>query len=157
MDVKCLTRKRIWEVDCWSLDAAVAASFDWRELINILQGQGHQFDLSKPETLLELQAHCLIHEYCHSENLVSVTIENLLNEWCKKTIELFDSWTSSQVAEHVLTASWQEKSDYAGLFWSLGSDSREGFDCIRRRFHQRFQVVSIRRLFGNQNIRLEVS
>ena len=29
MDAKCLTRKRIWEIDCLSLDAAIAASFEF--------------------------------------------------------------------------------------------------------------------------------
>lgn len=146
MDVKCITRKRIWDVDCWSLDAAVAASFDWKELVNLLQGHGHLMDLKKPEALLELQAQCLIHEYCHTENELSLKIENLLNEWHKKTIESIDQRSSSQVAEHVLSFSWSKKNAYAGLFWALGSDAREGFDCIRRRFHQRFQIFSARRL-----------
>ncbi len=146
MDVKCLTRKRIWEVDCLSLDAAMAASFDWRELINMLQAEGRQFDFRKPEPLLEYQAHCLIHEYCHSENPVSLRIENLLHEWHKRTVLLFDAWTPSEIAEHVLSIPLGKKAAFAGLFWALGSDAREGFDCIRRRFHQRFQIFSARRL-----------
>ena len=146
MHVQCLARKRIWEVDCLSLDAALAASFDWRELINILQGSGHEFDLQKSEAVLEFQAQSLIHEYCHSENEVSNRIEDLLNEWHKKIITTFDNWASAQVAEYVLTASWNKKSAYAALFWALGSDARNGFDCIRRRFHQRFQIFSVRRL-----------
>ena len=146
MNTKCLVRKRIWEVDCWSLDAAVAASFEWRDLINILQGNGHQFDLNKSEALLELRAQCMIHEHCHSENPVSLRIENLLNEWNKKTIELFDRWDLSKISEYVLTVSLKDKSLHAGLFWALGSDARESFDCIRRRFHQRFQLFSVRNL-----------
>ncbi len=146
MNVKCLTRKRIWEVDCWSLDAAMAASFDWRDFINMLQGHGQRFDLQKPEAILELQAQCLIHEYCHSENSVSTKLESLLNDWHKKTIEYLDSRTPSEVAEYVLTLSWVKKSAYGGLFWALGSDPRDGFHCIRRRFHQRFQIFSVRRL-----------
>ncbi|MBI3306338.1 MAG: hypothetical protein HYZ84_00825 [Candidatus Omnitrophica bacterium] len=146
MNVKCLTRKRIWEVDCWSLDAAMAGSFDWRELVNMLQGHGHSFDLRKPESLLEIQVQYLTHEYCHSENPISTKIESLLNDWHKKTIEYLDRSTLAEIAEHVLTFSWTKKSSYAGLFWALGSDARDGFDCIRRRFHQRFQIVSVRRL-----------
>lgn len=146
MDIQCVTRKRIWEIDCWSLDTAIAASFDWRDFVNILQGSGHSFDPSKPESLLDLQAQCLIHEYCHSENPVSIRIENLMNEWHKRTLDLFDGWTPSAVAEHVLTVPLDKKSTYGAIFWALGSDSRGGLDCIRRRFHQRFQVVSARRL-----------
>ena len=145
MNVECLTRKRIWEVDCWSLDAAIAASFDWRELINMLQAKGHAFDLAKPDAVLELRAQCLIHEYCHSENEVSLRLENLLNDWHDKTVRQFSGWSPSQVAEHVLTVSLSGEKTYGALFWALGSDSRNGFDCIRRRFHQRFQLFSVRR------------
>ncbi len=140
------TRKRIWEVDCVSLDGALAASFDWRELINILQGNGHSFDLMREESLLEFQAQCLIHEYCHSDNEVSRKIEILLNDWHQKMTRLFDRWTASEAAEYVLTGTWTKKSLYAGVFWALGTEARSGFDCIRRRFHQRFQLLSIRRI-----------
>jgi hypothetical protein len=146
MNVDCLIRKRIWEVDCMSLDTAVAASFDWRELVNILQGSGHVLDLQRSESHLEFQAHSLIHECCHSENSISVRIEGLLNEWHKKAIAQIEHRTPAEVAEYVLGAGWKKKSSYAGLFWALGSDSREGCDCIRRRFHQRFQIFSARRL-----------
>ena len=146
MELKCLVRKRIWEVDCWSLDAAMAASFDWRDFINMLQGHGHKLNLRKPEAILELQAQCLIHEYCHSENPVSTKIESLLNDWHKKIMEFLDAKTPAEVAEYVLTFPWTKRSSCSGLFWALGSDSRDGFDCIRRRFHQRFQISSVRRL-----------
>lgn len=141
-----LIRKRIWEVDCMSLDAAIAASFDWRDLINILQGNGHTIDLRRPESHLEFQAQCLIHECCHSENAVSLRIESLLNDWHRKAITQLDHRTPAEVVEYVLTVSWKKRNSYAGLFWALGSDPRDGFDCIRRRFHQRFQIFSARRL-----------
>lgn len=146
METNCLTRKRIWEVDCWSLDVAIAASFDWKELINILEAHGRPFDLAKPAESLEFQAQVLIHEYCHSENEVSLKVEALLNEWHKKHLEFFSTRPASEIAEFVLTAALNKKSVYAGIFWALGSDSRKGFDCIRRRFHQRFQISSVRRL-----------
>lgn len=145
MEVKSLSRKRIWEIDCVSLDAAVAGSFGWRELVNILQSSGHEFDLQKEEGFLEFQAQCLIHECCHSENPVSLRVENLLNSWHAKTLETLSGWPPSQVAEHVLTTPLIKK-NYAGLIWALGSDARQGFDCIRRRFHQRFQIFAVRRL-----------
>lgn len=146
MNVKCLARKRIWEVDCWSLDAAIAASFDWRELVNMLQGHGHSFNLNKPDSILELRAHGLIHEYCHSENDISIRIEQLLNNWHNHLIEFLDGLSPSEAAEYTLLSDWSDKSVCAGMFWALGSDPREGFDCIRRRFHQRFHIVSVRRL-----------
>lgn len=146
MNVRCLTRKRIWDVDCLSLDAAMAASFEWKELINILEAHGRRFDLTKPEAVLEFQAQVAAHEFCHSENPVSLKIESLLNEWHKKILENFDLRTPAEVAEYVLTNSWNKKSAYGGIFWAIGSDARGGFSCICRRFHQRFQIFSIRRL-----------
>lgn len=144
MEPAVLARKRIWEVDCWSLDAAVASSFDWRDLINLMQGQG--FDLKKPDSLLELQAQHRVHEYSHSENPVSIKLETLLNDWHRKTLNLFDRQSPAEIAEYVLTQPFRSGGRYAGTFWALGTDARDGFDCIRRRFFQRFQIHSVRKL-----------
>jgi hypothetical protein len=146
METECKTRKRIWEVDCWSLDAALAGSFDWKEFINLLQSSGYSFDFSKSDTILELQAQCLVHEFCHSDNPISLTVERLLNLWHERVLEGIDSRTPSEVAQYVLTSERMTQKQYAGLFWALGCDSRSGFDCIRRRFHQRFGVQAIRKM-----------
>ena len=145
MDIRCVTRKRIWEVDCWSLDAALAASFEWRDFANLLHSHGHALDLSKPEALIELRAQCLVHECCHSENPVSLRLENLMNDWHRKMLDFFDRRTPSEVVEFVLTVDLGKQVSTGALFWALGSDARDGFDCIRRRFHQRFQIFSARR------------
>lgn len=145
MDAKCLMRKRIWEVDCQSLDAALAASFDWRELVNLLQTRGHEFNLKAPESVLEMRAQCLIHEYCHSENELSVRIEALLDGWHEKWVNAISSWPPAEVAEYALTVPLHRQLSSGGFFWALGGDAREGFDCIRRKFHQRFQVLLIRK------------
>jgi len=145
MDTKCLVRKRIWEVDCWSLDAALAASFDWRELINMLQSRGHGFNFKASESVLEIQAQCLIHEYCHSENELSVRIEALLDGWHQKWIDAISGWLPAEVAEYALTVPLHRQLSSGGFFWALGGDAREGFDCIRRKFHQRFQISVIRK------------
>lgn len=51
-----------------------------------------------------------------------------------------------EVGRWVLSYDFGKKTALGGMIWALGSDSREGFDCLRRRFHQRLQVYSIRRL-----------
>lgn len=146
INTECLTRKRIWDVDCLSLDAALAASFEWRDLMNILQGHGEIIDFDKPEAALEMQAQCRTHEFCHSENKISLGIEKLLNDWHKNSLQTFSAWSPSKVAEYVLSASWNNMGSVSGIFWALGSDSREGFSCICRRFHQRFQIHSVRQV-----------
>ncbi len=137
-------RKRIWEVDCWSLDAAIAASFDWRDLVNMLQGQESGAALTADESLLELQAQCLIHECCHSENDISVRVENLLNAWHQTIIRQLACKSPCQIAECIFTMPFERREAYGGLCWALGSDPRAGLDCLCRRLHQRFQVFSIR-------------
>ena len=143
--MNCLVRKRIWEVDCVSLDAALAASFDWRELANILQGNGHEFNQEAHPAVLEMTIQSLAHQYGHSENPVSLKIESLLNHWHAHLMEWMDCGSPVEAAQYVLTVPLNKKV-LGGLFWALGSDAREGFDCIRRRFPQRFQVFAARRL-----------
>ena len=86
-----------------------------------------------------------IYQYGHSENPVSLKIESLLNHWHAHLMEWMDCGSPVEAAQYVLTVPLNKKV-LGGLFWALGSDAREGFDCIRRRFHQRFQVFAARRL-----------
>ena len=136
-------RKRIWEVDCVSMDSVIAATFDWRELVNILEGSGHRLDKTQPEVILEMQTQCLIHQHCHSENEISICIERLLNQWYASTLEKYSQCDISEVLNELMKLSMGDK--LGGIFWALGTDPRASFDCLRRKFHQRIQVLSIRR------------
>ncbi len=66
MKPQCLERKRIWEVDCRSMEAVIAASFEWRELADLIKD--YLPHCSTNENVLETQVYGLIHQCCHSEN-----------------------------------------------------------------------------------------
>lgn len=142
------TRKRIWEVDCVSMDGALAGSFDWRELANFLDGAGrlHAQRGNGPESLSALNVQGLVHHACHSENPLSLRLEKLLNRWHDETIGGIVCCDQEDLMRLVLAYPFSERRQTAGLCWALGTDPRAEADCIRRRFHQRFQIESLRRL-----------
>ncbi len=141
---KCLTRKRIWEVDCLSLDAALAASFDWKELSNLLEGHGITLDYSLPEHILEMQVQNALHRECHSENALSFTIETLLNRLYGDLLLQSEAMNHCQVRTIVANVDFGNPSRLGGLFWALGSDPRQEMECARRFLHQRSQVALLR-------------
>lgn len=143
MEPQCLAQKRIWEVDCLSMDAALAASFDWRDLLNILHGMGIALSAKGPEWKVEMQVHNKIHQYCHGENSVSLCIEGLLNALHQKTLRQWSGILVEEIAELALSFDLR-KPKLGAVFWAVATDSRPGLDCIRRQFHQRYQIASIR-------------
>lgn len=140
-------RKRIWQVDCLSMDAALAGSFDWRELDNFLKGAGcRQPAQEGPETLLDLNVQGAVHQQCHSENPLSVRVESLLNRWHAETIVEVSRLGAGDLMRLVIGYPFRSRFQTAALFWALGTDPRPDADGARRRFHQRFQTFSVRRL-----------
>ncbi len=144
MKPQCLERKRIWEVDCRSMETVIAASFEWRELADLIKNR--LLHCSTSENVLETQVYGLIHQCCHSENPVSLHIEELLNYRYQRFIETMARLYPCEVGRWILSYDFEKKSALGGMLWALGSDSREGFDCLRRHFHQCLQVYSIRKL-----------
>lgn len=144
MKPQCLERKRIWEIDCRSMEAVIAASFEWRELADLIKN--HLPHCSRNENVLEVQVYGLIHQCCHSENPISLQVEDLLNYRYQRFIETMTRLDPCEVGRWILSYNFGKKSALGGMIWALGSDSREGFDCFRRHFHQRLQVYSIQQL-----------
>lgn len=141
------TRKRIWEVDCTSVDLALAGSFDWKELSNFLDLADKDLSLERvPESFAELDIQGRIHHLCHSCNPVSARLENLLNEFYKETLANVAALTQESLAQMLLGYPFSHKRTTAALCWALGTDPRAEVDCARRRFYQRFQVTMLRRL-----------
>lgn len=144
MDVQCLIRKRIWEMDCRSLEAVIAASFEWRELADLMKRNFPH--CSGNENVLEVRVYSLIHQCCHSENPISLHIEELLDYRYQRVIETMTRLDLCEIGRWILSYDFEKKSVLGGIIWALGVDSRKGFDCLRRHFHQRLQVHSIRKL-----------
>lgn len=143
---KLLQRKRIWEVDCISLDASLAASFDWRELANILQTEDVVLAPEQPEEALEMQVQHALHQRCHEANDLSLKIERLLNQWHEKAILKLAEMDASEILFYAPASAQRNELSWGGVFWALGTDNRTGFDCLRRHFFQRLQIRMIRNM-----------
>ena len=133
-------------MDCLSMDAAIAAAFDWQELVNLMASSGIQPPQGMAEPALEMHVQSAVHHYCHSENALSLRLESLLNQWFTARIQETAGFEPPVLMELILKQSFVKKNEMAGFAWALGSDPRLGLDCIRRKLHQRFQIVSLRRL-----------
>lgn len=144
MKSQCMERKRIWEVDCRSMEVVIVASFEWRELFDVLKGSFRS--CSSDENVLETQMYAWVHQCCHSDNSTSRKLEFLLNYRYQRFIEAVSQMDSPEVLQWILSYSFGKKPGLGGMIWALGSDAREGFDCIRHHFHQRLQIYSIRKL-----------
>lgn len=140
-----LGQKRIWEVDCWTLDAALAASLDWKDLVNLMHGNGIEFKSCGPEPVQEMQAFQWAHRYCHSQNSFSLQLENLLNYLHQNFRNQILSMSLERLMDLIMTLDLSKPHRLGGLFWALGMDGRQELECLRRRFHQRYQIHSLRK------------
>ncbi len=122
---------------------ALAATFDWRELANILQTFGVRLDPSQPENILEIQAHNGIHGRCHGDNAVSRKMEQLFNRLHARSIEVLETMPSKEILFFSLDKMEERGMTRGGFFWALAADSRPGIDCIRRHVMQRFMIRSV--------------
>ena len=146
LETKRGIRKRIWEVDCLSMDAAIAAAFDWQDLANLMASIGIPDAQNDSPAWIEMQTQSVVHHHCHSENDLSLRIETLLNQWYSGWIQQTAQCEAQDLMTLILNTDFLQKKEMAGMTWALGSDPRTGLDCIRRKLHQRFQIVALRRL-----------
>jgi len=146
LETKRGIRKRIWEVDCLSMDAAIAAAFDWQDLANLMASSGINSPQTDSAAWLEMRAQSMVHHYCHSENELSLRIEALLNQWFSAGIQTTAFCEPQELMDLILNLGFSEKKEMAEMAWALGSDPRPELDCIRRKLHQRYQIISLRRL-----------
>ncbi len=145
LKTKCLVRKRIWEVDCLSIDSVLAASFDWKELSNLLESHGFTVDHSLPDHILEMQIQNVVHRECHEENTLSCTIEALLNRLYADLVLQSEGMSHCQLRMIASNVDFGNPSRLGGLYWALGSDPRDEMECARRFLHQRSQVTLLRK------------
>ncbi len=146
VEIQYQTRKRIWEVDCLSMDTAIAAAFDWQDLVNLIVSSGYAFQTDKPAAVLEMEAQSVIHHHCHSENDLALKVETLLNQWFENWIVRSAGLPPQELMQTILNSDFNRRKEMAGMAWALGTDARSEMSCMRRKLHQRFQVVTLRRL-----------
>jgi hypothetical protein len=144
MNIKRSQLKRIWEVDCLSLDAALAGSFEWRELANYVPDFSKIFNPELPEEVIEFQLQLFIHSRSHDANKISLRLENALNDLHAEKMNVVSRLSTQEVNRLIFQIKFSEAKGLGGLFWAIGTDPREEFACISRRLHQRFQMVAMR-------------
>ena len=144
LSVQSSIRKRIWEVDCRSMETVIAASFEWRELADLIKD--YLPHCSNEGRILESQVYGLIHQCCHSQNPISLYVESHLDYRYQRFIETVTRLDICETGRWIMAYDFEKKQGLGGIIWALGSDEREGFDCVRRHFHQHLQVYSIRKL-----------
>jgi len=141
-----LSGKRIWNLDCLTVDLVLAGSFEWRELANLLAGSGLSLCARKLECQDSLYVFQIAHEVCHSENKLSVALEKLISVRYRDWVEFVRESESTQVYEYACGFKFEKKSKTCGLIWALATDLREPFTQLVRKLHQRFQMEQIARL-----------
>ncbi len=140
--------KRIWDLDCLTVDMVLAGSFDWRELANFLSGAGLKLCSSKLDCQDSLYVFQMAHQVCHSENKLSVALEKLIFIRYRDWIEFVRESESEQVYEYACGFKFEKRSKTCGLIWAIATDLREPFSQLVRKLHQRFQMEQIARLGG---------
>jgi len=141
-----LPDRRIWNLDCLTVDLVLAGSFEWRELANLLTGAGLKLCERKLDCQDSLYVFQIAHQVCHSENKLSVALENLISVRYREWIEFVRESESEQVYEYACGFKFEKKSKTCGLIWALATDLREPFVQLVRKLHQRFQMEQIARL-----------
>lgn len=138
--------KRVWEIDCLSMDAVLAASFDWRELHNHLRtaGCGIEIPRQTPAHLAEMRVQNHAHHLCHGENGFSIWVERFLNRLYADLIIRVRCASAEQLKTVVSHLDFGRAGKMGGLIWAIGSDAREEMTAVRRLFHQRMQVRLLR-------------
>ena len=145
MQTKTIIRKRIWEVDCLSLNAALAASFDWKDLSNFLTSHGICVDHSLPEHILEMQIQNTIHKACHQGTALSRVVETRLNDLYEDIMCQIEGMSHCEIGTIIANIDFAKPNRLGGFFWALGSDSREGMECVRHFLHERSQMALLRK------------
>lgn len=153
MKRECKIRKRIWEVDCVSLDAVFATAFDWKELVNLLQNHRISVRTDLPDHVIEMQVQHTVHRMCHNENSLSCAVENILNRLYEGLMEQISNLNACQAHTLISNVDFANAKKLGGLFWAMGSDPRKEMEGSRRYLHQRSQITLLRKLkFSGQAI-----
>jgi len=135
MNVYEICWKPIWKVDCRSLIAVLATSFDRKEIADLsgrVPSRG--------------QAMAWAHAHCHSENDFSGRIQNILHKRHGELMEQLAHVSSKDLFRFVSQVEIFKIGRVAALLWALSVDPREGMDCIRTVFLDRLETEALQRM-----------
>ena len=121
-------RKRIWEVNCFGLDAVLCTSFDPDELLNIDEQLRSRCDIpDHPGVLVPrgLLIYGVAHKACHTDNPLSRKIERRLDAMYRHILDDSGRRDEVDVLATCYEASQEAREDLAGCLWSVLTDPRK--------------------------------
>ena len=122
-----MARRRIWEINCFGLDAVLCTSFDPDELLTL----GSELrsasaipsfpDLKLPHSLIVFG---VAHKACHSDNPTSRQIEKRLDVLHEQAVEAIGRGDPMDVLAGCYAAVATAGQELAGCLWAVLTDSR---------------------------------
>jgi hypothetical protein len=121
-------RKRIWELNCFGLDAVLATSFDPDELLALDDSMRERCDIpDHPGVIIpkSLIVYGIAHKACHSDNPVSRKIEKRLDAMYERLLADSGRMDQIDVLVNCYEASEEARDDLAGCLWTVLTDPRK--------------------------------
>jgi hypothetical protein len=121
-------RKRIWELNCFGLDAVLCTSFDPDELLSLDESMRERCDIPDHPGLMipkSLIVYGVAHKACHSDNPVSRKIEKRLDAMYERIVDESGRMDQIDVLVNCYQASEEARDDLAGCLWTVLTDSRK--------------------------------
>jgi hypothetical protein len=122
-----MTRRRIWEIGCFPVDAVLCTSFDADELVVIDRGFARAYAIPEhPGVRIppEILVYGIAHRSCHSENPASLRIERRLDAMHACTILELASMDPVEALAACHAAASENSDDLPGRLWALLTDPR---------------------------------
>lgn len=121
-------RRRIWELNCFGLDAILCTSFDSDELLSLDAELRSSCDIPEHPGVMVPKAlivYGVAHKACHSDNPVSRKIEKRLDHLHERVLEDSARMDKMDVLVACYEASDEARDDLAGCLWSVLTDPRK--------------------------------
>ena len=122
-----MARRRIWEINCFGLDAVLCTSFDPDELLTLdpqFRSAGaipcHP-DLKMPPSLI---VYGVAHKACHSDNPASRRIEKRLDVLHERALEATGRADPVDILAGCYAAVDEAGQELAGCLWAVLTDPR---------------------------------
>ncbi len=122
-----MARRRIWEVNCFGLDAVLCTSFDADELLSLDSTLRTACDIPEHPGLMvprPLIVYGVAHKACHSDNPTSRMIERRLDAMHKRALDESQSADKVDVLANCYAVAEEAGEDLAGCLWTVLTDPR---------------------------------
>lgn len=123
-----MARKRIWELNCFGLDAVLCTSFDPDELLALDPEVRSGCQIPEHPGVIVPQGlivYGVAHKACHTDNPISRKIEKRLDAMHERVLGDASRMDKVDVLVHCYEAAEEAGEDLAGCLWSVLTDPRQ--------------------------------